>query len=960
MMAIRMVVRKIWHNRGLMSSLLLGMLLAGALVALIPTYARMSLHRTFLTELEAYQQQSGVYPGMALGTVFFNENEALEVLSELNSQKQPALADPRIQAMLEKRRGHLASMTEQLAALHQRIGLPELVRVDNLASTGMRMTVAKARGDVVNTGKLQSLTGLAEHMTLLRGALPAPPEAGVYQALATEEALLFFDVNIGEEIACVPRLDTSVPAIRVQIVGTFDVDPAQSLAWGFFKPVMFRDSLLLRVQDAQALLLDAPVLAASARTYIAYDYRQMLAAGLEGYSALAQDMNKRLKPTGASFELPVLQKAAGFAAQERALKTTLWMLNIPVLIMLALYMAMVSGMVVENDAGEIALMVSRGGSGGLLFRMYLTLGLVLSAGALLIGPTLAQGLCRALASADGFLSFVRRGVPRTEAGLESYVYCALALLIAVGMLVVPAVRKREVSIVAQKRGAARARHQPLWRRLWLDVLLLAASVAAWYLLRTQPAWAASTTGELNPAIFMLMPCFAVGATLCFLRLYPLLVRVVYALGKRRWRAGTYLALLRVARNADSYRYIMVFLSLTLAVGVFSASAARTLNDNETDRLRYALGADVTLSVNWPRQGAQNAQTGYDDGTSDALAPATRRFQEPLFSPFQELAGVQSAARVFRREAVRATGAQGTASAHLMAIDPADFGRTAWYREDLWSAHFHAYLNALSQNERACLVSASLSRRFNVQMGDWITLGWDGSDSDSFLVVGIVGYWPGWNPRPASAQEPDPMLVVGNLHTVQATLAVEPYSVWLKLVPGADTQALYDDMAGRGIRPTGLRTFSQENIALLNGSTRLAVNGIMTLGFISSCIVCALGFTLYWQMYLRKNQLQLGLQRGMGMTAGQLIGMLLLEQALTCLVALAVGVGVGIVGSQLFVPLFELSQDVRQAPPFRVRLLASDRRTIYAIIGGMLLICWGYLGAKMRHMKVAQAIKLGED
>jgi putative ABC transport system permease protein len=952
-----MVLRKIWHKRGLMASLLIGMLLAGALVALIPTYARMSLNRTFQKELEGYQQETGVYPGMALATAFYNENEAIDTLSELEQKKQPALSDARIIALLDKRRENIVALDEQLATLDKQIGLPEQVRVDNLTSTGMQMSIEKSRGTISKTGKLQSLTGLAENMTLLRGELPKAPQGEVYEALATEEALLFFDAEVGDEIACAPRLDLSVQPIRVKIVGTFDVDPEKSLAWGFFKPIMFRDSLLLREEDANALLLGTPVLAASVRRYIAYDYRQMLSAGLSGYTGLAKELNKALKPYGATFDIPVLQKAASFLAQEKSLKTTLWMLNIPVLIMLALYMAMVSGMVIDNDTGEIALLVSRGGGGGLLFRIYLTLGLVLSLGALLLGPPLAQVLTRILGSVNGFLSFVQRGVPKAQLNIESYLYCAAALLIAVFMLALPAVKRRGVSIVEQKRDTGVTKKRPLYQTLCLDILLLIATIGAWYLLKTHPEWAASASGELNPAIFALMPCFAVGATLCFLRIYPLLIKLVYALGSRFWRADAYLALLRVARNTGSYRYIMVFLSLTMAVGVFSASAARTLNDNATDRLHYSLGADVTLTVNWPRQGAQEVKIGQNGAQPAATADAggkTRRFQEPLFTPYRELAGVQSAARVFQRDAVNVAGTQTAGNVHLMAIDPADFGRTAWYRSDLWSAHFYSYLNALSQDERACLISSSLAKQLNARMGDWVTLGWDGSDNDSFYVAGIVGYWPGWDPYAM------PLLAVADLTAVQDLLAVEPYGVWLKMKGGASAQALYDDMAQKGIRPTFLRNFEQENIGLVNGSTRLSVNGVMTLGFIASCIVCALGFTLYWQMYLRRNQLQLGLQRGMGLTAGQLMRMLLIEQTLTCLVALIVGVLIGMAGSLLYVPLFEYSLSAKQAPPFRVRMLASDRLVIYGIILGMLALCWCYLGVKMKRMKVAQAIKLGED
>ena len=959
-MAIRMVLRKIMHNKGLMASLLTGMLLAGALTALIPAYARMSLSRTLQKDLEDYQIETGVYPGMALTSAFFNENDALDTLRELEQKKLPALQDLRILSLLDARRSSIVSIQSFLESMDQKIGLASLISIDNIASTSMQMTVIKNRRDFSKTGRLQSLSNLEQNITLLRGALPKAPEAGVLEALATEDTLMSLSAEVGDVIECVPRLDQQCTPIRVKIAGTFDVDPSKPLAWGFFKPTMFKDSLLLRADDANGILLGTPALAASIRSYTAYDYRQMLSAGLFAYVEQAKEISRFLKPLGAAFEMPVLSKASTFYAKEKALKTTLWMLNIPVLLMLLLYMAMVSGMVVDHDEAEISMLSSRGAGRGLVFTSYLLLGLMLALVAFLLGPAVSFILCRMLGAVNGFLSFASRSVPRVQPGVESYLYCAAALMVSVLMLAIPAARRHRLSIVKQKQARGKSEKQPLWTKLGLDILLLTFSLAAWYLIKTKPEWMASLSGELNPVIFALMPCFAAGAVLCFLRLYPFLLRGAARLCNPFLKAGSYLAMMRVSRNFLSYRYIMVFLSLTMAVGLFSASAARTLNDNETERLAYSMGADVVLSVNWPRQGAQTAYATQENRKNAEGSVSTRRYQEPSFTPFRELAGVQSAARVFERDAVSVTGVKTAGNVHLTAIDPADFGRTAWFRNDLWSSHFYDYLNSLSMKEQSCLISKSLADTVNAKMGDLISVGWEGSDVASFVVVGIVNYWPGWNPHPASLDEAKPLLLVADLSDVQSTLATEPYHVWLNLKPNADTKALYDDMQAKGIKPTSLRNFTQENIALINESSRIAVNGVMSVGFISSCIVCLLGFTLYWQMYLRKNQLQLGLARGMGFTVRQLLKMLLLEQMLTALISLASGVVIGILSSIMFVPLFDKAQGIQQAPPFRVRMQLSDRVVIFIIIGGMLLICLCYLGIKMKRMKVAQAIKLGED
>lgn len=961
-MAMLAAIKKILNNKGLAASLLVGMLLVSALVALVPTYAGMSLNRTFLKELEAYQEGTGIYPGMALVTAFYNENEVLDVLRELEQAGQAPLADARVMAMLEARRSKLQQIDRLLDQMDDRLGMSHLLRLNNLASLSMQLSVQDGRGGP-RTGKLQSLSKLDSHIVLLRGEHPKPPQDGVYEVLATEEALVFLGAQVGSLVQCLPRLDGSQAPLQVRISGTFDLDPQQALAWNFFKPVMFRESLMMREADAQEALLGSPMLVSSLRSYIAYDHREVLSAGLGNLAVRARDLNRDLFPLGGSLELPVLSKTAAFAQQEKALKTTLWMLNIPVLLMLMMYMAMVSGMVVESEANLIAVQVSRGAGKKFLFTSYLMVGLLLAAVAMAGGPPLSRLLSSLLGSVNGFLSFVARSVPRARTGLESYLYCAAALLLSLFTLIVPAVRRQGKSIVQQRRGLIREGQAPLWSRLGLDILLLAGSLAAWYLMRTQPEWLSSSAGEVNPLVFALMPFFVISATLVMLRLHPLLVRLLFFVGKRWWRTGSYLTMLRVIRNGPSYHYIMIFLSLTMAIGMFSASSARTLNDNESDRLAYQMGADIRLAVNWPRQGSQR-QEGVSslqgDAGAAAMSLAGYRYQEPSFLPIRSLAGVQQATRVFQRSAVQVSAARSIGNVHLMAIDPADFGRVAWHRSDLWVSHFYDYLNAIAMDERGIIISASLAARLNLRMGDWVDMRWEGSDSAAFRVLGMVAHWPGWEASAVERGEEEPYLVVADLNAVQSLLAVEPYEAWLKLSPGADIRALYEDMAARQIRPTALRDFARENIALINGATRIAVNGAMSLGFLASALVCGLGFLLYWQMYLRRNQLQLGLQRAMGLSAGQLFGMLSLEQLLTSVVALAWGLLIGSLGSHMFVPLFEHAASQAASPPFRVRILTQDMWLILMIVGLIMLICWAYLAYKMKRMKVAQAIKLGED
>ena len=68
----------------------------------------------------------------------------------------------------------------------------------------------------------------------------------------------------------------------------------------------------------------------------------------------------------------------------------------------------------------------------------------------------------------------------------------------------------------------------------------------------------------------------------------------------------YASFLRVLRTRSSQGFIMVFLIMTIALGVFNAQAARTINQNMEDNLYYTIGADIVLQESWDNNSAQVA------------------------------------------------------------------------------------------------------------------------------------------------------------------------------------------------------------------------------------------------------------------------------------------------------------------------------------------------------------------
>ena len=136
---------------------------------------------------------------------------------------------------------------------------------------------------------------------------------------------------------------------------------------------------------------------------------------------------------------------------------------------------------------------------------------------------------------------------------------------------------------------------------------------------------------------------------------------------------------------------------------------------------------------------------------------------------------------------------------------------------------------------------------------------------------------------------------------------------------------------------------------------------MTMGFVVTMAISMIGFLIYWVLSIRSRTLQFGILRAMGMTKSKVLGMIICEQVLISVVSIFVGLIIGGIACDLFVPLLEMVYSAAdQVPPFHVVASRADYLKIYAIVGVMLTAGIGILAVLINKIKVAQAIKLGED
>ena len=295
----------------------------------------------------------------------------------------------------------------------------------------------------------------------------------------------------------------------------------------------------------------------------------------------------------------------------------------------------------------------------------------------------------------------------------------------------------------------------------------------------------------------------------------------------------------------------------------------------------------------------------------------------------------------------------------MAIIPSEFGQVAWFRSDLLELHWYHYLNALSSNPRAMLLSRSIANEFDIKIGDTIMLTWSGQNIIDGIVYGFIDYWPTFNPIKSGLSSPK--LVVANFHYIRSKMALEPYEIWAKKNPDNSSADIYNAIDDKKIDLVNLIDTTKNLIEIKNDALLQGTDGVLTLGFFVAIFISLIGFLIYWILILRDRTLQFGVLRAIGMSRNRVLTMLLIEQFLITGFSIFVGILVGQITSLLYVPLLQIVYAAKDLiPPFQVVSDKSDLFRIYTIAVCLMILGGILFRILIGRIEISQALKLGEE
>ena len=944
------LIKKIWRNKWLMLCLLMGnILLIGTAIG-IPLYITATFQRVFQQDLRAVQENENRFP--AVTSLSFDFNQVPEYLYEWNFDMTRNIWWPETV---------------------QSLNIPINKSIMSYSFSSWRFTPQTPREHpaAYRSANLLAVTGFMDNITLTHGTLPSErlESDNVIEALAMNMALLQRDLLLGEYM--VLEESDYTPPLRLRIVGIFEL-PIESGAFWSVVPLNFENTLL--ISDLLVYEYFVRNYSPDFRMTVTWteilDFRRMNFLNQELYEEAVFNAREFFDNTAAwTFSENFLDVVLGQGERTERLAVTLWMLLLPVFVMLALFIYMVSHQLLSIDQNVVSILKSRGVGRLQILMIYATQGFFVALVSFPAGLYLGIGICHFLGASNGFLDLVQREALQVFITTEALLFGLGAALFSFLTMFLPVIRFSKFGIHEHKTSNIGKPKKPLWQRFFIDILLFGFSIYSLYNINNQLEMLRIADMGLDPVLFLTSSMFMVGAALLCLRIFPYIVKLVFWLGKEKWPPSIYASMLKVIRSAGEEQFIMLFLVFTVSIGIFSAQAARTINLNNENMIQFTAGADLRFKESWEH----NVPRGGLVGGVFVGSPDILMYTGPDFSRFEPLQQVESWTGVAMREGMIRAHRFSISPIQVIAIETDTFGETVWFRDDLLPIHLNYFLNTLGRNPDGVLLPDIYRTQLGLSVGDTISiseitaLGMPSGDEIELTVMGFLEHFPRF---PAATYRLDPetgerMLAavhfaVMNLGHMQLHWGTRPIEVWMR-TNTLTNLFFYDFVEYEGLVLTSFHDTKNELVFARQEPIIQGTNGALTISFIIILFICFVGFLIYWMLSIRSRVLQFGIFRAMGMGMRNILVLLFNEQMFITFTALVMGVVVGEASGRLFIPLIKVSYTpAEQILPLLVVMEARDYASIYVVLGAMFLICILILRRYISKIKIDQALKLGED
>lgn len=548
-------------------------------------------------------------------------------------------------------------------------------------------------------GRLQSFVDYEDHVTINGGRLPvsAGPDGPVEVAISPESAATG-SVDIGDTLVLRLVFDTCerdlpppdgfppppVPcnggaevfaSFPVEVVGIVEPIDDTSEFWPnrartYFSPsrIYLETSAVLPLFITEETLLEDlggqfPGYRPSTTWHVFPDPVVVNRTNFSRAKADLEALSADMEQLGGSALSPVRRTLEDFAAEASHKEAPLFILLLEISGVALFYVLLMSLVVVERQAGEIALLRGRGASTLQVVLVYMFDGLLVGIPVLLVAPLLAALVTSSLGLLPSFADVSGGETLPVRLPLTSFGMAAAGVGLALVTLALPVFFTARSGITEQKRAEARPGASFI-QRYYLDLAFAAvALLLLWELNERGSVFSSeSSVGLASDPLLLASPVLMMGAAAALLmRAVPLVLRVIARVATIGSGVAVAVGLWQVSRNPGQYTRLAVLLMMAVAVGTFAASYSSTTLRSYEDRARFEAG------VEWRATGISPSALGADSVRADER--------------FKEVEGLERWTAVSRISVLRGSAGTSTGAIQLLGVDPQVAGDMLWTRDD---------------------------------------------------------------------------------------------------------------------------------------------------------------------------------------------------------------------------------------------------------------------------------------
>ncbi len=945
----KLAIKKILNNKALMLSLLTGILSAIIIVCTIPMFSEAISHRMLVTQLENYQDANNTSPSSVVVSCslssFTRRDESSTNLDNFNFCNNYLNDD-----------------------LFKNLYMPAQVKSTTLSCAKM---FARDQRDkqlsTVNQVVLKATDKYENAVKIIEGRMPKGnlDENGCVEVMISRAHHIYSKYTIGTVINLAYNrndLDaTSLkePLVKIKVVGIFDYDE------NAFSPFIDKDNANELYCDYELFynyIFVEKDLCSSATWYYLGDFTKYDLNKIEQTISAIDRLNDNISAWGLTGNVktvvPPIEQYTRYYDNVKSVNILLILFYSPVLILITFFIFMISKFVVENDKNEISMLNSRGASRKQIVLLYLLQGGTIAGLSIILAPFISLIICNLLGTTSGFLEFSQRAPLKTGVSINSIIFSLVAAFVAILTMLIPVYNSSKVEIVIQKRKKANKLLETAVLAFF-TVFTGLISGYSYYNLVYQGSGVITPDGSIQPLAYIFLICFYAFIALLFVLVYPLVIKAIFNVLKNKWRPAQYSAFSRMGNMAIKEKFIIIFLTLTIAIGAFSSVCARTLNYNIDNTLFYKYPCDIIADVQFYSINGKNE--------------VNRRFL------FNDVEGIE-ATRVVKGIEPKISTRRGksiTQNVNMLAIEPDRFPEIIQWSDGILPESLEHYMNVLKNDVDSCIISSNVASLLEVKKNDIIYLRPDSTQKSNVIfpvvVAEIIEAWPTYTKTSSNNQgltNTEQYLIICNVNELDYVAPNLPYSVWmntdksvneLKLLTvklGANADNIEDKASAR---LTNIVNGAKEKYLGQINPLRQATNGSLTFGFIAVMFICAVGFIIYWMISIKSRTLQIGTMRALGMSFREVYEMVLWEQLLICIASVFLGIISGICSGYLFSPLLQSAfGKIGEMPPYQTMFEFID--IIKLLILVLVLIGISIFAGIMmlKKIKATTAVKLGEE